>query len=763
MSHAPLLTILKDGETLRSVSLEGESILGRNEECSIRIDDRAISREHVSFRPVAGGVQVQRKSEFAPMSVNGVECVEAVLKDGDLLMLGSYWVRVSLNSGGAQDSPGGGMVASTVAPTVAMDSHPEAADLPPRDLELVEENGEAVALAKDEALGEEADPFAPPADSSPEGDEGQVALAEDASAQANSESPSVDLDAGDVSEDGKTKVNVAPKVMVKLVFSPGTANVTEYELSSDEVTIGRGSECTIVLNEKKASRRHAIVLRAGLNFVIRDLDSANGTYVNGHQVREHELSGEDRIRIGAVEFVFKALSLDYAAQEQNFMAVSDQIEEAEPEVLQEASQDAPYGALNSAPFEQAQNPASEMAAAPMGAGMGTLPGFTGIGGVGGSAGKGKLLEKFRALPKPRQYLIILVVIVGGYMLFFDEEEKAAPAKGAKKAAIDRSKTQASPGPLANNTPAFENLTPEQKRFVESQHALAFDYYRNREYDKSLFEIGKIFALISDYKDSREIERYAKEGKRKLDAFEDEKRKKEDEAKLRVRIAQLVDETRSRMGKKQYEQAKELFAQVLEIDPDNTLIAGWRKEIEAFEEQTKQEEMQKQVQTDINKHAWDVYREAMALRKVGKFHSAIEVFQKAIDVGASDKKVHTQAKAMIQGCRQAIRDLRDPVLKEAQGLETSGDLPKAFALFKKATHIDPPHKEGYAGMERIRGVLHGRAKGIYTEAVLAESYSDFTTARKKFHEVLEVAPNDDVYHERAQRKLANYFRKDDAPQ
>ena len=91
---------------------------------------------------------------------------------------------------------------------------------------------------------------------------------------------------------------------------------------------------------------------------------------------------------------------------------------------------------------------------------------------------------------------------------------------------------------------------------------------------------------------------------------------------------------------------------------------------------------------------------------------------------------------------------------------AGELPKAFNLYKRATVIDPPHQAGYAGMNRIRGILHDRAKMVYTEAVLAESYSDFINAKAKFKECLEFAPQDDIYHDRAQRKLSHYFKKDD---
>ena len=61
------------------------------------------------------------------------------------------------------------------------------------------------------------------------------------------------------------------------------------------------------------------------------------------------------------------------------------------------------------------------------------------------------------------------------------------------------------------------------------------------------------------------------------------------------------------------------------------------------------------------------------------------------------------------------------------------------------------------MQRVKGALHEKSKEIYTEAVLAESYSDFATAKKKFQECLKTAPQDDIYYERSQRKLAPYLK------
>ncbi|MEK6705030.1 MAG: hypothetical protein AABZ06_04525, partial [Bdellovibrionota bacterium] len=397
---------------------------------------------------------------------------------------------------------------------------------------------------------------------------------------------------------------------------------------------------------------------------------------------------------------------------------------------------------------------------------GEVSGISGIVGISQTSAKknASLLAKFRALPKRRQYIVGACVLALIYFLLFDEEPETDNSKQAKKPVATASATpqkdkspQSGPksGPIT-----FERLSLEQRRFVENQRALAFDLYKNKEYDKAIFEIQKIFTLISDYENSREIERYAKEGKQRMEAIKEENRRKEEEARLKAKIAQLVEETRDRMERKEYEQARELFTQVMSLDPDNADISKWRKEIEDYEERKRMKEQEREVQAKINKLAWDAYKDGMLLKKSGKFHSAIAQFEKVIDMGASDKRTLKLSKRMINASIAAIASLVGPVLTEAKQLEESGEHAKAFQTYRKATQIDPGNQKGHAGMDRIRGVLHEKAKAIYTEAVLAESYSDFTIAKKKFKECMGVAPKDDIYHERAQRKLAHYFDKEE---
>jgi pSer/pThr/pTyr-binding forkhead associated (FHA) protein len=71
------------------------------------------------------------------------------------------------------------------------------------------------------------------------------------------------------------------------------------------VQIGRAPGCDIVLDDRNVSRRHAEVRRRGPVVVLIDLDSTNGTIVNGRRVREHPLADGDRITLGNSRLTFE--------------------------------------------------------------------------------------------------------------------------------------------------------------------------------------------------------------------------------------------------------------------------------------------------------------------------------------------------------------------------------------------------------------------------------------------------------------------------
>jgi hypothetical protein len=69
--------------------------------------------------------------------------------------------------------------------------------------------------------------------------------------------------------------------------------------------IGRSEENHIRLDQGSVSRQHALVAATSGAFVIQDLHSQNGTFVNGDRITRHTLHDGDRVKVGDVAFVFR--------------------------------------------------------------------------------------------------------------------------------------------------------------------------------------------------------------------------------------------------------------------------------------------------------------------------------------------------------------------------------------------------------------------------------------------------------------------------
>lgn len=78
-----------------------------------------------------------------------------------------------------------------------------------------------------------------------------------------------------------------------------------HELADELNTIGRAPENSIQLDEPSVSGRHAELMVAGENCYLKDLDSTNGTLVNGQPVGSVQLRSGDRIRFGKVEACYE--------------------------------------------------------------------------------------------------------------------------------------------------------------------------------------------------------------------------------------------------------------------------------------------------------------------------------------------------------------------------------------------------------------------------------------------------------------------------
>ena len=91
------------------------------------------------------------------------------------------------------------------------------------------------------------------------------------------------------------------KPMAKLVvLSEGFTGLT-YELKVEKTTIGRLEDNAFQISEPSISSHHCEVVQRGNDFVVKDLNSTNGTFINGEKISEITLKPGQILRLGQVE------------------------------------------------------------------------------------------------------------------------------------------------------------------------------------------------------------------------------------------------------------------------------------------------------------------------------------------------------------------------------------------------------------------------------------------------------------------------------
>jgi len=92
--------------------------------------------------------------------------------------------------------------------------------------------------------------------------------------------------------------------MPKMIVSIDGVVIKEVQLTKDRTTLGRRPYNDIVIDNLAVSGEHAVLQIEGERFVIEDLNSTNGTYVNGQTVKKQPLSNGDTIEIGKYKIKF---------------------------------------------------------------------------------------------------------------------------------------------------------------------------------------------------------------------------------------------------------------------------------------------------------------------------------------------------------------------------------------------------------------------------------------------------------------------------
>jgi len=84
----------------------------------------------------------------------------------------------------------------------------------------------------------------------------------------------------------------------------GNDQGTRFELQQQTIGVGRDSSNTVQLHDTEVSRRHAEIRRVEDDYMIVDLNSSNGTFVNGQRIQRHRLASGDQVQVGGTLMLF---------------------------------------------------------------------------------------------------------------------------------------------------------------------------------------------------------------------------------------------------------------------------------------------------------------------------------------------------------------------------------------------------------------------------------------------------------------------------
>lgn len=116
----------------------------------------------------------------------------------------------------------------------------------------------------------------------------------------------VDLEAGaeGIIQDDVEAISSLHPGTALLIVQRGPNARARFLLDADLTMAGRSADAYIFLDDVTVSRRHAEFLRSDDQFVVRDVGSLNGTYVNRDRVEEAILRAGDEVQIGKYRLTF---------------------------------------------------------------------------------------------------------------------------------------------------------------------------------------------------------------------------------------------------------------------------------------------------------------------------------------------------------------------------------------------------------------------------------------------------------------------------
>lgn len=526
---------------------------------------------------------------------------------------------------------------------------------------------------------------------------------------------------------------------IKVVDDSGDVKELFKLEGGDTWIAGRDSSCDIVIRDQRVSRRQFEVRRQGSTFQIMDLGSVNGTLVNGNPVSATDpmtVKSGDAISVLDNHLYFELHDADFQARMELVKAqAGSPLVATHQEIMPMPV--AGYG-------QQLPMVAGDYPVAPMGYGypaQGQMPGY-----MPPPAGP----KKFD-FEKHRIKLIAGAVLLLGVAYYFSQDD-GGPKPAAQQAA----------GPQKPQD-VFNKLKPEQQILVKQTYMLAKNLYMQGKYELAKAEVAKIYELVPDYEDTKDIERLANEAI----IIQDQKRRQEEleaaRAKTEEKIQSVAAECKAKINPDMTTSELEgCISPVLQFNPDHPALNELRRIVAELVSQKQVKDAQKaEYQSQVAKLR-GLFSRAESSLKESQFLKAIKEYQVVVGSSLPDPgELKPQAKRQIASIQQTLKTKTDQFSQEADQLYKDQKLKDAILTLRKSLSVDPNNDDAKDKINRYTLELKKQMLQLYEEGVLEENYGNVEGnenrpgAKDKWKKIMEIDIPDGEYYGKAKIKLKKY--------
>ena len=658
--------------------------IGRAKSCYIVINDISISREHAQLQYVDSKWFIKSTKR---MMINGTFKEEGEIKHGDVISFGHYSFNIyddkfdeSFTEGKSQENK----------------------KMEGNDSESDESN---IGFDEEEKDHEQDTQFVEEDETFQESDE------------QNEYKDGESFDSGyeiAESEDNGTKIIKDFSKIELDIFGEGAPYDT-YIIEKEKTVLGRNPDkCEIVLSDPEVSGVHAIVTKSLTSLILEDMNSGNGTLLNGERINKKELLNGDEFVIGSITFTVRIESDFIESERLHLMPVEEnQFVEVEEEVEIDEVQTK----------EESDNMDGSF--------VGKLSNFFKKDTLKDSDKRKKIL-----------YAIVGILLVWLFLDSPEEKPNISKKKIKKENKVEKNK---------------KHLDPVALEAVDSLYHLALELFETGKYRESMFELDKIFLKVPDYKNSRLLYRASKDALREIELIKKKERELKELVERKKKVEKLLAKAEGAVKDKRVGFAEQLFAEIAQLDPENLDVVQLKIELDHYKKEQERKAIEKAAQEAERSRQERSIVPGKNFYSQKKWYFAILEFEKLIEEEKQmDKDLLDEVNKMLLEARESLNKVINPLFSKAKSMREGKDFKGAYESYLEILKHEPGNIEALNEMSGIKEKLRLQSRRAYREAIISESLSLFDYAKEKFQEVQQISPVDSEYYKKSTEKLKNYL-------